>query len=80
MQYFCLKLVKYIEYLVNIVNTGYLMLQQQGISSHSAVHVPMPFLLFTGWVTPKGMNKIYPSKNEMSILTQFSPSAHLVHI
>ena len=22
----------------------------------------------------------YPSKNEMSILTQFSPSAHLVHI
>ena len=22
----------------------------------------------------------FPSKNEMSILTQFSPSAHLVHI
>ena len=24
--------------------------------------------------------EIIPSKNEMSILTQFSPSAHLVHI
>ena len=32
------------------------------------------------FVQIESKTQIIPSKNEMSILTQFSPSAHLVHI
>ena len=36
---------QYNEYLISIVYTDGLVLQHQGISSHSAAHTPMPFQL-----------------------------------
>ena len=41
MQYFCLKLVQYNEYLVSMVDTDDLVLQHQGISSLSAENAPI---------------------------------------
>ena len=41
-----MKLVQYIEYLVSTVDTDALVLQHQGISSHSDEYAPMCFQLF----------------------------------
>ena len=46
MQYFYIKLVQYNESLVSIVDTDDLVLQHQGISSHSDDYTPMRFPLF----------------------------------
>ena len=47
-QYVYTKLVQYNECLVSIVDTDGLVLQHQGISSHSADDVPMRFPVFKG--------------------------------
>ena len=43
-----MKLVKYNECLVSIVDTDDLGLQHQGVSSHSADYAPMRFPVFKG--------------------------------
>ena len=44
----CMKLFQYTKYLVSTVDTDDLVLQHQGISSYSAVYIPMYFHLFMG--------------------------------
>ena len=43
-----MKLLQYTKYLVSTVDTDDLVLQHQGISSYSAVYVPMYFNLLMG--------------------------------
>ena len=45
---FYMKLIQYNECLISIVDTDGLVLQHQGISSHSADYVPMRFPVFMG--------------------------------
>ena len=49
MYYLCIELFQYNEYFVNTVGTDGLVLQHQGISSHSAEYPLMHFQLFMGW-------------------------------
>ena len=46
MQYLCMKLAWYNEYSIHTVDSDGLVLQHQGISSHSAEYALMPFLAF----------------------------------
>ena len=48
MQYLCMKLVKYNECLISIVDTEGLVLKHEGISSHSADYAPKRFPVFKG--------------------------------
>ena len=43
-----MKLVEWNKYLISIVDTDGLVLQHQGISSHSADYAPMRFPVFRG--------------------------------
>ena len=48
MHYFCMHMGQYNEYLISMVDTDGLVLQRQGISSHSAAHTSMTFQLWMG--------------------------------
>ena len=47
--YVSMKIIKCSEYVVSAVDTDGLVLQHQGICSHSAEYAPMCFQLFMGW-------------------------------